>query len=81
MGECKRSHSGDRKTFPAFRNAKGLLPRPEVEHLVGNRKVEGRAQPVLNYFSGIPSENSGGAENAAENSGTNGKNFFAICTN
>jgi hypothetical protein len=26
MEECKMSHSGDRKTFPAFGNAKGLLP-------------------------------------------------------
>jgi hypothetical protein len=26
MGECKRSLSRDRKTFPAFGNAKGLLP-------------------------------------------------------
>ncbi len=24
--ECKMSHSGNRKTFPAFGNAKGLLP-------------------------------------------------------
>jgi hypothetical protein len=31
---------------------------------------------VLKYFSGAPPENSGGAENAAKNSGTNGKNFF-----
>jgi hypothetical protein len=29
-----------------------------------------RAQPVLIYFSITPPENSGGAENAAENSGT-----------
>ncbi len=26
MEECKMSHSRDRKTFPAFGNAKGLLP-------------------------------------------------------
>ncbi len=35
-----------------------------------------RAQPVLKYFSGTPLENSGGAENAAENSGTKSKNFI-----
>jgi hypothetical protein len=29
MGECKRSHSGDRKTFPAFGNAKVSFPGPE----------------------------------------------------
>jgi hypothetical protein len=34
------------------------------------------AKPVLKYFSGTPPENSGGTENAAENSGTNSKNFF-----
>jgi hypothetical protein len=33
MEECKMSHSRDRKTFPAFRNAKGLLP--------GTRKIFG----------------------------------------
>jgi hypothetical protein len=29
MGEFKRSHSGDRKIFPAFGNAKVLHPGPE----------------------------------------------------
>jgi hypothetical protein len=36
------------------------------------------AQPVLNYFSGTPPENSGGAENAAENSGTNDNKLFLL---
>jgi hypothetical protein len=38
---------------------------------------EGRpVQPVFNSFSKTPPENSGGAENSAEISGTNDKKFF-----
>jgi hypothetical protein len=36
MEECKMSHSRDRKTFPAFGNAKGLLP--------GTRKFFGHGE-------------------------------------
>jgi hypothetical protein len=36
-----------------------------------------RAQPVLKSFSKTLPENSGGAENSAEISGTNGINFFS----
>ncbi len=36
MEECKMSHSRDRKTFPAFGNAKGLLP--------GTRKIFGHGE-------------------------------------
>ena len=35
-----------------------------------------RAHPVLKYLSVTPPENSGGAENATENSGPHAKNFF-----
>jgi hypothetical protein len=48
------------------------------EYLVCNLKV---VLPVLKFFPKTPLENSGGAENSAEISGTNGINFFAICTN
>jgi hypothetical protein len=43
-----------------------------VEHLVHNLK----AYPVLKYFSITPPENSVGAENSPENSGSHAKNFF-----
>ena len=36
IGKCKMSHSGDRKTFPAFGNAKCLLP--------GTRKIFGHGE-------------------------------------
>ncbi len=39
-------------------------------------RSEVRPQPVLNSFSKTSPENSGGAENSAEISGTNGINFF-----
>jgi hypothetical protein len=38
-------------------------------------KSKVRAQPVLKSFSKTSPENSGGAENSAEISGTNGINF------
>jgi hypothetical protein len=77
MGKCKRSHSRDRKTFPAFGNAKGLLPSPEVEHLVGNLKVEGSRPACAKLLFLYTTGKSGGAENVAENSGTT----FLLCTN
>jgi hypothetical protein len=43
-------------------------------HLVSNLKAEGSGPACANIF--FYSENSGGAENAAENSGTNSKIFF-----
>ncbi len=39
-------------------------------------RSEVRDQPMLNSFSKTSPENSGGAENSAEISGTNGINFF-----
>jgi hypothetical protein len=40
------------------------------------RRLEVRTQPVFKSFSKISPENSGGAENSAEISGTDGINFF-----
>jgi hypothetical protein len=38
MEECKMSHSRDRKTFPAFGNAKGLLPGTRIIFVHGECK-------------------------------------------
>jgi hypothetical protein len=42
MEECKMSHSRDRKTFPEFGNAKGLLP--------GTRKIFGHGECNLDLW-------------------------------
>ncbi len=51
-----------------------------VEYLLHNLKVEGWC-PACAQIYVKPLENSGGAENSAEISGTNGKKVFAPCTN
>ncbi len=48
-----------------------------VEYLDHNLKVEGLHPACAQiFFSVTPPENSGGAENLAENPGTNGKTSF-----
>ncbi len=49
-----------------------------VEYLVCNLKVKDSCTSCVQIFSGTPPENSRGMENAAENSGTNGENFFCF---
>jgi hypothetical protein len=51
-----------------------------LEHLFGDLKLEGSRQTCAQCFSVTPPDNSGGAENSAEVSGTNGIHFFALCT-
>ncbi len=47
-----------------------------LEYLVGDLKIEGSRPTCAQCFSVTPPENSGGAENSAELSGTNGIHFF-----
>jgi hypothetical protein len=56
-------------TYPYPQECSGAM----VEYLLHNLKVEDSRPACENIFSVTPPENSGGAENSAENSGTNGK--------
>ena len=47
-----------------------------VEYLVHSLKVESSRPACTQILSITPPENSGGAENSTETSGTNGINFF-----
>ncbi len=64
MKECKMSHSGDRKTFPAFGNAKGLLP--------GTRRVF--------WYGGMWKRSIGGGENVLVSAaGLSIRRLFSQC--